>query len=172
MEMAKASRADLDMATELCAALDALTGLYPTMPAGIGDEASESPFDRDDPKQCVRALGHLLDIADRASLARVVWGAVVMLDPRNRCVDPDRDVIALHPDSLTGHSARCARPLSEWREDIGAVLWWRQPFSDAPWCGTPNSSGWTGHHTHWTPLIFPHDDSPHSGDIQGADRKS
>ena len=68
-----------------------------------------------------------------------------------------------------------ARPLSEWREDIGPVLWWRFPVTDAPWIGTPKDlgsphslrveldrqpvtayvawlGGWPGYHTHWTPL--------------------
>ena len=68
-----------------------------------------------------------------------------------------------------------ARPLSEWHEDFGDVLWWKFPIEEAPWVGTPltigpNTSirlelngepihasvrpigGWPGYHTHWTPL--------------------
>lgn len=71
-----------------------------------------------------------------------------------------------------------ARPLSEWHEDMGDVLWWTFPVEEAPWVGTPNDrgrtmrvriccgradneiefthdepgGGWPGYHTHWTPL--------------------
>jgi hypothetical protein len=67
-----------------------------------------------------------------------------------------------------------ARPLSEWHEDMGAVLWWRFPIVEPPYCGTPNDlgytveahtvaglasrfmvGGWPGYHTHWTPLVMP-----------------
>ena len=71
-----------------------------------------------------------------------------------------------------------ARPLSEWHEDLGAVLWWKFPVTEAPWVGTPNDcgephslrveldgktvtayvpwfGGWPGYHTHWTPLPVP-----------------
>ena len=68
-----------------------------------------------------------------------------------------------------------ARPLSEWHEDIGPVVWWKFPVTEAPWIGTPEDmgsphslrveldghpvtayvgylGGWPGYHTHWTPL--------------------
>jgi hypothetical protein len=67
-----------------------------------------------------------------------------------------------------------AKPLSEWHEDIGPVLWWRFPVQEPPYVGTPldagravevtihdavrdykyteHIGGWPGHHTHWTPL--------------------
>lgn len=102
MKMAKASKADLDMAMELCNALDALTGRWSaTVPDEIakpdGDYEAEY-FDRDDRDQCLRVLGYLLELADRASLMRVVWGCAVMLDPTNRCVDPNASTIEHHPD--------------------------------------------------------------------------
>lgn len=102
MKMAKASKADLDMAMELCNALDALTQRWgATVPDEIakpdgGDE--NEYFDRDDREQCQRVLGYLLELADRASLMRVVWGCAVMLDPTNKCVDPNADTIEHHPD--------------------------------------------------------------------------
>lgn len=100
--MAKASAADLDMAMELCNALDALTQRWSaTVPEAIakpiGEDESEY-FDRDDREQCQRVLGYLLELADRASLMRVVWGCAVMLDPTNRCVDANADTIEHHPD--------------------------------------------------------------------------
>ena len=70
-----------------------------------------------------------------------------------------------------------ARPLAEWHEDMGPVLWWRFPICEPPYVGTPNDTGapiqitiieigrrkpsqnfnvmvggWLGYHTHWTPL--------------------
>ncbi len=48
-----------------------------------------------------------------------------------------------------------ARPLSEWHEDDGPVLWWKFPVDEAPYVGTPieaGRNGWPGYHTHWTPL--------------------
>ncbi len=50
---------------------------------------------------------------------------------------------------------RAARPLAEWHEDNGPVLWWRFPIDEPPWCGTPNSDDWPHYHTHWTPLVVP-----------------
>lgn len=70
-----------------------------------------------------------------------------------------------------------ARPLSEWHEDMGDVLWWRFPIVEPPYVGTPldigrtievnarsfrvdktmlvNIGGWPGYHTHWTPISVP-----------------
>ena len=103
MKMAKASEADLDMAMELCGAIDALTGSWPTLPAALCKADHDGPapadtFDCDDDRQCGTVLRHLLAIAERASLMRVVWGAAVMLDPQNKLVDPNADTIEHHPD--------------------------------------------------------------------------
>lgn len=38
-----------------------------------------------------------------------------------------------------------ARPLAEWHEDMGPVLWWRFPVDEEPWCGTPNFCSWPGY---------------------------
>lgn len=48
-----------------------------------------------------------------------------------------------------------ARPLDEWHEDMGDVLWCRFPIDEPPWAGSPNDSDWPGYHTHWTPLPPP-----------------
>jgi hypothetical protein len=81
---------------------------------------------------------------------------------------------------------RKPRPRSEYREEMGDVLWWRFPIEEAPYCGNPNDlgmtvemrhyvggngdiktvrtdvGGWPGYHTHWTPLPTP--ETPH--DVQ------
>lgn len=104
MKMAKASEADLSMAMDLCNALDVLGQRFvPCMPEAIeqlGDEDESEPFDRHDDRQCGRAMRYLLELTDRASLGRVIWGAAVMLDPANRLVDPAAGTIEHHPDRL------------------------------------------------------------------------
>jgi hypothetical protein len=69
------------------------------------------------------------------------------------------------------------RPIDEWHEDIGDVLWWKFPITEAPYVGSPNdlghtvqvtigvvdggqrmtqmAGGWPGYHTHWTPIPLP-----------------
>ena len=68
------------------------------------------------------------------------------------------------------------RPLAEWTEEDGPVLWWKFPIDEAPYVGTPFDrghtvelhtwdtadgprvafrtaiGGWPGYHTHWTPI--------------------
>lgn len=55
-----------------------------------------------------------------------------------------------------------ARPIDEWHEDIGAVLWWEFPISEPPYCGSPLDSEWPGYHTHWTPIVTPESATLHS----------
>lgn len=47
------------------------------------------------------------------------------------------------------------KPIDEWHEDYGDVLWWKFPIDEPPFCGTPLDSDWPDYHTHWTPLIIP-----------------
>jgi hypothetical protein len=158
MKMAKASEADLDMSIELSNALDSLTRRWgASVPEKVQrcEEGDTESFDRDDSEQCQRVLGYLLDLADRASISRVVFGCAVMLDPRNKCVDPNADTIELHPDVNAALDAKTAKLLREWSEDVGDVLWWSFPVRESPWCGRPTDSDWPGHHTHWTPLLVP-----------------
>lgn len=68
----------------------------------------------------------------------------------------------------------CPRPISEYHEDMGPVLWWKFPIDEPPYVGTPmdlghtvevsvqavgvdkmmraNVGAWPGYHTHFTPL--------------------
>ena len=102
MKVAKASKADLDMVFDLAGALDSLTQRWaPTMPEAIeltDNEDDHEDFDRDDDAQCGRALRHLLDIVERGSIFRAAMNLAVVLDPENKCVDPDADTIEHHPD--------------------------------------------------------------------------
>jgi hypothetical protein len=59
-----------------------------------------------------------------------------------------------------------ARPLDEWHEDLGPVLWWKFPIEEAPYAGDPLCSDWPGYHTHWTPLCIPENPTEHKSDTQ------
>lgn len=48
-----------------------------------------------------------------------------------------------------------ARPLKEWHEDIGDVLWWKFPIEEPPYVGSPLDLNWPSYHTHWTPIVIP-----------------
>lgn len=104
MKMAKASEADLRMALDLTTALESLER-YRSMPSASQDSADDAneepePFDRDDPEDCKKALNTLLDIVARGSLFRVTFGMLVLLDPKNKVVDPNKDILELHPDHV------------------------------------------------------------------------
>jgi hypothetical protein len=47
------------------------------------------------------------------------------------------------------------RPLDEWHEDDGPVLWWRLPVKEPPYAGTPLDDDWPVCATHWTRLHVP-----------------
>lgn len=47
------------------------------------------------------------------------------------------------------------RPISEWHDDIGTVLWWVFPVVEPPYVGTPGDDDWPGYHTHFTPIVVP-----------------
>jgi hypothetical protein len=45
------------------------------------------------------------------------------------------------------------RPMDEWHDDDGDVLWWRVPIEEAPYASSPLDDSWTGsYYTHWTPI--------------------
>lgn len=50
---------------------------------------------------------------------------------------------------------RTPRPIEDWHEDYGDVLWWEFSISEPPYCGTPLDSDWPDCHTHWTPIAVP-----------------
>ena len=47
------------------------------------------------------------------------------------------------------------RPLEEWWEAYGDVLWWKFPIEEPPYVGSPLDENWPGYHTHWTPIPLP-----------------
>ena len=48
-------------------------------------------------------------------------------------------------------------PEDDWHEGYGAVLWWRFPVCEPPYCGTPLDGGdWMDdYYTHFTVLDIP-----------------
>lgn len=79
---------------------------------------------------------------------RCLLGAHVEEDPR----DPFFDDCPL-PEVVPRQDI--ARPLEEWHEDYGDVLWWKFPIEEPPYVGSPLDEDWTGYHTHWTPIVCP-----------------
>jgi hypothetical protein len=90
MRMAKASDADLEMGRNLFRMLDALNDGM--MPVEI-DPKGDGYFDIDDGDECRDALRLLLDTfeSDPGGLFRIVYGMGVLLDPKNKVVNPDSD---------------------------------------------------------------------------------
>ena len=68
------------------------------LPECMQDDNGTDLFHTDDAEQCQAAMRKLLEIADRGSLFRVTFGMAVLLDPKNRCVDPDADYLEHHPE--------------------------------------------------------------------------
>lgn len=102
------------------------------------------------------------DLAQAGNIYRAMIAAI----PRAEDGGLQQDAPAL-PDQMP-------RPLSEWTEEDGDVLWWRFPLMEPPYIGSPldlgrsvrvvvdgvdggpegvtyQVGGWPGRHTHWTP---------------------
>ena len=109
MKMAKASEADLNMALKLCSALEAIERRF--FPEGSEGQHDPEDFDIDDDAQCGQVLRHLNGILMGGSIGRVIWGAVVMLDPHNKLVDPEADTIEHHPENVSA------------KQDTAALNW-------------------------------------------------
>jgi hypothetical protein len=95
MKMARASEIDLEAALDVSRILEELGKGY--MPS---DGEHVEWFDREDPAQCQRALGALLDAAAKGSIFRVTFGMTVVLDPRNELLDPAADTLEKHPKTV------------------------------------------------------------------------
>ena len=87
----------------------------------------------------------LVDIVERASVRTL---------PKNTChTNIVMLVNALIEEGVTVQE--CARPLEEWGEDYGDVLWWKFPIEEPPYVGSPLDEKWPAYHTHWAPIILP-----------------
>ncbi|MGE7613500.1 hypothetical protein [Paenibacillus sp. NPDC101420] len=70
----------------------------------------------------------------------------------------------LYPDTPAPTSEITARPIDEWNEDLGDVLWWTFPVNEPPYCGSPLDMDWPDYHTHWTPIVIPAAPAPKEGE--------
>ena len=92
-------------------------------------------------QQIMARLADLLDDDQFNNISRIALDAGVPYPPL-RAAD-------------NGTQPSAARPLSEWREDDGPVLWWAFPVNEPPYCGTPIDTEWPCYHTHWTRIEVP-----------------
>ncbi|KQN96899.1 hypothetical protein [Paenibacillus sp. Leaf72] len=65
------------------------------------------------------------------------------------------DLSQMHTNLLHLEDSTKPRPLDEWHDDLGDVLWWFFPIQEPPYCGSPLDADWPDYHTHWTPIIIP-----------------
>ena len=100
MKLAKASKTDLKAAMDINYTLESISNQWePVIPATLNNNSEEDPepFDIEDGNQCRRVLKHLIGLADRSKLARVVFGMAVLLDPVNKVIDESADSLEFHP---------------------------------------------------------------------------
>jgi len=97
MKMAKASKADIDMALDMISVFDDIERGY--FPHRFGDPESESIewLDTTNRQQYDRLISNLRGLLNRGSIGRVIMGMAVVSDPKNECIDPDADCIEHHP---------------------------------------------------------------------------
>lgn len=48
-----------------------------------------------------------------------------------------------------------ARHIDEWHEDMGVVLWWRDPVEEPPYVGTPHDGDFDETYKWWSPIDTP-----------------
>ncbi|MCY9593742.1 hypothetical protein PC41400_21670 [Paenibacillus chitinolyticus] len=73
----------------------------------------------------------------------------------NACRGGDYEFAPEYREELLQRLTATPRPIDEWHEDDGTVLWWSFPIEEPPYCGSPLDADWPGYHTHWTSLIVP-----------------
>lgn len=98
MKMAKASERDMEMAKDLCTALESLERGFMPPDARAPDDEDNEDFDSEDSEHCYRALQEVLRLVRRGSIGRVVWGMATLLHPANKVVDQGADTLEDHPD--------------------------------------------------------------------------
>lgn len=110
------------------------------------------------PEQRARVLLHTIAHLDKLMISAASISAIATAI--REAIESDR-----------AGRAQEARPLEEWHEDMGDVLWWKFPVTEAPYVGSPTClgqtveihdykgvvargqvGGWPGYHTHFTPL--------------------
>lgn len=69
--------------------------------------------------------------------------------------DRHDDAAGLDQQRYEQAAAPAPRPLSEWHEDTGPVLWWSFPVQEPPYAGTPLDSDFPAYVTHFTRFAVP-----------------
>lgn len=89
--------------------------------------------------------GQIIDLAN-AAFRDCNGGSLARMDNDLFYLRTVRAALAAQPAAVDG-----VRPLDDWHEDDGPVVWWKLPVDEPAWIGTPLDSDWPGYHTHWTP---------------------
>lgn len=102
LKMAKASKEDIDSAMRLLAILQAIeeNEFFPDLKPGDDiSEAEPEDFDCDDRHHLRTFYEQVKECARRpaACLMRVIWGFDTLASTHNSIIDPDCDVLELHP---------------------------------------------------------------------------
>lgn len=99
MNIAKATPLDIEAALDLVGLLETLSGgYYPSDPQG---ECESDPlrFDEENPDHLAQLWARLKACLDKSPgfTGRVIFGGVTLMDPRNRIIDENAEVLTLHP---------------------------------------------------------------------------
>jgi hypothetical protein len=95
-------------------------------------------------------------------LAMHNYGVAKAAEGRERKLIDIMHIIAFESDDEKTQIT--ARPIDEWHEDLGDVLWWTFPVNEPPYCGSPMDVDWPDYHTHWTPIVIPAVPAPKEGE--------
>lgn len=112
MKMAKATEADISAAIEVAQILDAIGKRFMPMCLCNSDDDDTEWFDIDSHDDCRKVIQKLLDIERGANVFRAAFGMAVLMDSANEVVDPDSDILEMHPKY---------RQIGEWlaKGDVG-----------------------------------------------------
>lgn len=110
--MARASEADIEMAMTLTGYMEDIERGY--MPSNlVEDGESYELIDTSDENQYHRLITGLLNLFEHGSIGRVVWGMATVCDPANKLLDPESDVLEIHPDLASA---------ADYRDELLAAL--------------------------------------------------
>jgi len=98
MKMAKATEADLEMANDLSRIIENIeAGHCPTQAMKDPESEDIEWLHSDDSNQMQRLINAIRETSRRGSIFRVTFGMSVVCDPVNELLDPDSDVLEIHP---------------------------------------------------------------------------
>ena len=88
----------------------------------------------------------------KSSAPEITEALTLLIDAAEKSSPPPDAAIV---ERCAATDALRPRPLDDWHDDIGDVLWWRFPITEPPYVGTPLDDDWPFYHTHWTPIPVP-----------------